>query len=161
MTTKASDLAALPPLDRWARIQTIIAGRNLAGMDVDAVFLMADMENGIAEGLYDDTLLATNSLFNRHQGNGVVGQPNSDGVWNGQIYYAGTNDPNLRCYDSFEDSVDDFVQLMQDSLYAPALAAAQAQDLPGFIAAVAAVPYSTQSGYAAALTARARALGLA
>ncbi len=162
--TTAASLSAAPAANRWAKVQSIIAARiaasNVPDFDLNAAFLMADMENGIAEGLWDAIFQNTNSLYNRHQGLGIVGVPNSDGIWTGRIYYASADDPNLRVYASLEDSADDFLLLMQNPVYADVLTAARSNDLPGFIAAVAAVPYSTQGSYAAALAARARSLGL-
>lgn len=163
--TRASDLAGISVDERWVRIRTIIAERINAGpypnFDFSAAELMADMENGLSIGLFTNTFQATNSLYNRHKGEGQQGVPNSDGVWTGRTFYASPDDPDLRIYNSLEDSVDDFLQLMGRRVYTAALGAALDHDLPGYISAVAAVPYSTQHNYAAALTARAHSLELA
>ena len=157
----ALELRGLAVAQRIAEIKAIIGGKNLAGMSPDAVYLMADMEQGISAGMLTAAFIATNSLFNRHQGNGHVGVPNSDGYWTGIIHFQSVADPNLRVYSDLGQSVDDFVSLMQNPLYARALSAAQAGDIPGFISAVADVPYSAQDGYEVALTRRARGLGMA
>lgn len=158
-STQATDLWSLPDGPaRFAKVQAVIRSQSLNGMDPRCLDLCADMENGIFEGLESGTFSTTNSLFNRHQGNGVVGQPNSDGVWTGEIYYASADDPNLRKYASLEDSVQDFVQWAGE--FPAVQKAAQAGDISGFIDALAAIPYSTQSNYAQALNNRAAALGL-
>jgi hypothetical protein len=159
--TTAASLAGLSTSDRWAQIQTLIRSRNLNGMDPRAAILMADMENGLSIGEFTAIFQATNSLYNRHVGGGVVGVPNSDGIWTGSAYYASPADPDLRIYASLEDSVDDFVKLMSDGLYRQALQAAQAGDLGGYIKAVADVGYSASPNYQAELSSRAAHLGYA
>ena len=159
--TTADSLAAMRPQDVLARVHAVIASRDLKGLSPAAVLLMADMENGFSAGMLTPFFRATNSLFNRHKGLGTVGVPNSDGYWTGRTYYATAADPDLRIYDSLEQSVDDFVQLMGLRIYASARAAAMRGDVGGFIAAIAAVPYSAQPDYFAALRNRARSLGLA
>jgi hypothetical protein len=152
--TKATELLPLTPGDRWARVQGIILDRLSVvapGFDPRCAYLMADMENGIAEGMLTATFQATNSLYNRHKGR----------TWTGPTYYASAADPDLRVFDSLESSVDDFIQLMNDPLYRDALQAALDYDVQAYINAVAAVGYSAQADYKSALINRARTLGVA
>lgn len=159
--TQASDLAPLSVPARAAKVKSLIQSQNLAGMDWRCVWLMADMEQGISEGLLTPAFRATNSLFNRHKGLGKVGVANSDGYWTGNTFYVSEADPDLRIYTDMEQSVKDFVSLMQDGIYAQAYAAATQGDISGFISAIAAVPYSAQIGYETALNDRANSLGVA
>jgi len=159
----AADLAALSPDERLAKVQEVITANVRGGFSPDCALLMADMENGIAEGLLTATFKATNSLYNRHAGS--RNPDNSDWAGavkgdTGHVHYTSPADPDLRVFDDLGQSVRDFMGLMQDGLYSAAWEAGTRNDIIAYIAAVAAVPYSAQADYQGALTNRARSLGL-
>jgi hypothetical protein len=161
--TKASDLAPLSRADRMQKLRDIIAANMDGGFSPDCALLMADMENGISAGLLTATFQATNSLYNRHAGSRNPDNSDwagADPTDTGHIFYASAKDTDLRVFDSLEQSVRDFIGLMRDGLYTEAWDAATRNDITAYISAVAAVPYSAQVGYQAALISRARSLGL-
>ena len=94
----------------------------------------------------------TNSLFNRHRGNGKIGVPNSDGFWTGEIFNASPSDPDLRIYSDIGQSARDMAQLLQDPLYSAALSALR-QGGANYPQAVAAAGFSATAGYASAIAA--------
>lgn len=108
-----------------------------------ALYAQAKLETG---NFASNAFAATNSLFNRHKGNGAIGVENSDGYWTGRVYYATSADPDLRIYTDIYQSAQDMAQLLQDPLYASALAALRAGSPAEYFTAV------TKAGYAASPT---------
>lgn len=158
--TQAVDLVGLDPADVSTKCQNIIAANIDSDFSLACALISADAETGIiTTGVVGNVIQKTNSFYNRHKGNGVIGEPNSDGYWTGKIYFASSSDRDIRIYTSLEQSVQDFMDLMSDPLYANARAAAVNNDILGYINALISDGYAEDPNYKNTLTARATALG--
>lgn len=128
----------------WTAINTYITiPLGLAASATDILYAQASLETG---GFNSTAFSVTNSMFNRHVGNGVVGSPNSDGYWTGREYYATASDPDLRIYSDVNQSAQDMAQLLQNALYKTALQDLRNGDAPDYYNDL------TKAGYAASLT---------
>lgn len=130
-------------IQRW-----IVAPLALPVDSARALLAQAALETG---NFASSAFHATNSLFNRHLGNGRIGVPNSDGYWSGEVHYASAADPDLRVYDSLDQSARDMAQLLQEPYYAPALSALKSGDVVRYYSTMELLGFSTQPGYAADL----------
>lgn len=129
--------------NRLAIQQNITAALGLPDAATDILYAQAALETG---DFSSNTFYQTNSMFNRHKGNGVTGVPNSDGYWTGNTYFASSADTDIRIYTDVFQSAQDMAQLLQNPLYAGALAALRRGDAPGYYSALG------KAGYAASLT---------
>lgn len=112
-------------------IKSLVYATPPEGMAPDFVFAHFALEIGIEnfEWKPGQTFLETRSLSNRHVGSGK-------GFWTGDkklvIHTDGRPPEELRIYDSPEQSLQDFAQLMRDPLYVIAAAAAKRRDRKGY-----------------------------
>lgn len=129
-------------------IGMIAAALGLPQAAVNILVAQSDLETGHWKS---NAFLNTNSLFNRHVGNGTRGTPNSDGFWTGNTFAAGPGDLDLRVYTDVNQSAQDMAQLLSEGLYHGALSALQAGDAAGYYAALGSAGFSADPTYASNL----------
>lgn len=99
------------------------------------------------QGPQPDGKPPTNNLFNRHAGSGK-------GEWTHQTKYVGPGDTDIRIFSDVYQSARDYVELLQDGLYAPALAALARGDNGGYFHALDVAGFDAHGGGYTALASR-------